>query len=237
VDDEHAAPLLCAGIIGYRAWRSADVPIGGRLGIYGFGGSAHITAQIALHMGQRVHVLTRGEHNQELARSLGVDSIGAATDAPPEPLDGAILFAPAGELVPVALRALDRGATLAIAGIWLSDIPALNYERELFEERRLRSVTANTRQDGEEFLALAERFRITPTTIGYPMDRAPEALADLEHGRFGGRPSCTTANRDSAERDRVSWEPAPSPPALLLGPAKQGAADGSHDDQHDDQLG
>jgi propanol-preferring alcohol dehydrogenase len=186
VDDEHAAPLLCAGIIGYRAWRSADVPIGGRLGIYGFGGSAHITAQIALHMGQRVHVLTRGEHNQELARSLGVDSLGGATDAPPEPLDGAILFAPAGELVPVALRALDRGATLAIAGIWLSDVPTLNYERELFEERRLRSVTANTRQDGEEFLALAERFRITPTTVGYPMDRAPEALADLAHGRFGG---------------------------------------------------
>jgi alcohol dehydrogenase, propanol-preferring len=186
VDDEHAAPLLCAGIIGYRALRAADLPIGGRLGIYGFGGSAHITAQIALHQGLRVHVLTRGEHNQELARSLGVDSVGGGTDAPPEPLDGAILFAPAGELVPVALRALDRGATLAVAGIWLSDIPALNYERELFEERRLRSVTANTRQDGEEFLALAERFRITPTTVGYPMEQAPEALADLAHGRFGG---------------------------------------------------
>lgn len=186
IDDEKAAPLLCAGIIGYRALRCAAVPAGGRLGIYGFGGSAHLTAQIALHLGMRVHVLTRGEHNQELARSLQVDSVGAATDAPPEPLDGAVLFAPAGDLVPVALRALDRGGTLAVAGIWLSDIPALDYDRELFQERRLRSVTANTRQDGEEFLALAERFRITPTTVGYSMDDAPAALADLKHGRFAG---------------------------------------------------
>jgi alcohol dehydrogenase, propanol-preferring len=186
VDDEHAAPLLCAGIIGYRALRLAEVPVGGRLGLYGFGGSAHLAAQIALHQGLTVHVLTRGEHNQQLARSIGVDSVGGATDAPPELLDGAVLFAPAGDLVPVALRALDRGATLAVAGIWLSDVPALNYDRELFQERRLRSVTANTRHDGEEFLALAERFQITPTTVGYPMDAAPTALADLAAGRFGG---------------------------------------------------
>src|SRR4029077_16522353 len=176
VADEHAAPLLCAGIIGYRALRCAAIPPGGRLGIYGFGGSAHIIAQVALHQGLRVHVLTRGEGNRKLAAELGADSVGDAQDTPPEPLDGGILFAPAGELVPVALRALDRGGTLAVAGIWLSDIPALNYDNTLFEERRLRSVTANTRRDGEEFLALAERFRITPTPIGYPMDRAPEAL-------------------------------------------------------------
>ncbi len=186
LDDEHAAPLLCAGIIGYRALRCAAVPPGGRLGIYGFGGSAHLTAQIALHEGLRVHVLTRGEGNQKLAAALGADSVGGATDAPPEPLDGAILFAPAGDLVPVALRALDRGATLAVAGIWLSDIPALNYAGELFQERRLRSVTANTRSDGEEFLALAERFAIRPTTVAYPMAKAPDALADLAHGRFSG---------------------------------------------------
>jgi alcohol dehydrogenase, propanol-preferring len=186
LDDEHAAPLLCAGIIGYRALLRAAVPAGGRLGIYGFGGSAHITAQIALHQGLRVHVMTRGEGNRQLAAELGADSVGEAADLPPEPLDGAILFAPAGELVPVALRALDRGGTLAIAGIWLSDIPALQYESELFEERQLRSVTANTRRDGEEFLALAARFGIKPTTIGYPMARAPEALADLSHGRFSG---------------------------------------------------
>jgi alcohol dehydrogenase, propanol-preferring len=186
LDDEHAAPLLCAGIIGYRALKCAAVPPGGRLGIYGFGGSAHITAQIALHQGLRVHVLTRGTGNRELAAELGVDSVGDAADAPPEPLDGAILFAPAGDLVPVALRALDRGGTLAVAGIWLSDIPALHYEAELFQERKLRSVTANTRADGEEFLALASRFGLRPTTVAYPMSAAPDALADLAHGRFSG---------------------------------------------------
>jgi alcohol dehydrogenase, propanol-preferring len=186
LDDEHAAPLLCAGIIGYRSLRRAEVPPGGRLGIYGFGGSAHIIAQIALHQGLRVHVLTRGEGNRELAAELGADSVGDAADTPPEPLDGAILFAPAGELVPVALRALDRGGTLAIAGIWLSDIPAIRYADELFEERQVRSVTANTRRDGEEFLAIAARLGIRPTTVAYPMGKAPEALSDLAHGRFSG---------------------------------------------------
>lgn len=112
--------------------------------------------------------------------------MGTATDAPPEPLDGAVLFAPAGELVPVALRALDPGATLAVAGIWLSAVPGLDYARELFQERRLRSVTANTRRDGEEFLQLAGRLGIRATTVAYSMDDAPRALADLAHGRFGG---------------------------------------------------
>jgi propanol-preferring alcohol dehydrogenase len=186
IDDEHAAPLLCAGIIGYRSLCSAEVPAGGRLGIYGFGGSAHLTAQVALHQGLRVHVLTRGEHNRSLARKLGVDSVGGAADAPPEPLDGAILFAPSGELVPVALRALDRGGTLAVAGIWLSDVPELHYAAELFQEKRLRSVTANTRSDGEQFLRLVERFGIRPTVVSYAMAEAPRALADLSHGRFGG---------------------------------------------------
>jgi alcohol dehydrogenase, propanol-preferring len=185
-DDTHAAPLLCAGIIGYRALRLAAVPPGGVLGIYGFGGSAHLTAQVALAQGLRVHVLTRGARNRELAASLGAASVGGPADAPPEPLDGAVLFAPAGELVPVALRALDRGATLAVAGIWLSAIPPLDYDAELFQERRLRSVTANTRRDGEEFLALAERLGVRATTTSYPMGEAPRALADLAHGRFGG---------------------------------------------------
>src|SRR4051794_36952088 len=186
LSDEQAAPLLCAGIIGYRALRSAAVPPGGRLGIYGFGGSAHLTAQIALAEGLQVHVFTRGEQNRKLAAELGADAVGEAADPAPEPLDGAILFAPAGELVPVALRALDRGGTLAVAGIYLSDIPALHYADELFEERRLRSVTANTRQDGEEFLRVAERLRVRATTVAYPMAEAPRALADLAHGRFGG---------------------------------------------------
>jgi alcohol dehydrogenase, propanol-preferring len=186
LDDEQASPLLCAGIIGYRAVRTANVPSGGRLGIYGFGGSAHLAAQIALHEGTRVHVLTRGEHNQRLARELGVDSVGGATDTPPEKLDSAILFAPVGDLVPVAMEALDRGGTLAVAGIYLSDIPVLDYQRHLFQERVLRSVTANTRSDGEEFLRLAKRFGVRATTTGYAMSDAPAALSDLKHGRFAG---------------------------------------------------
>jgi propanol-preferring alcohol dehydrogenase len=186
LDDEQASPLLCAGIIGYRALRTANVPPGGRLGIYGFGGSAHLAAQIALHEGTRVHVLTRGEHNQQLARDLGVDSVGGATDTPPQKLDSAILFAPVGDLVPVAMEALDRGGTLAVAGIYLSDIPVLDYQRHLFQERVLRSVTANTRSDGEEFLRLAKRFGVRATTTGYPMSDAPTALSDLKHGRFAG---------------------------------------------------
>jgi propanol-preferring alcohol dehydrogenase len=184
--DEQAAPLLCAGIIGYRALETAGVPDGGRLGIYGFGGSAHLTAQVALARGLRVHVLTRGEHNQQLARELGCHSVGGATDDPPEPLDGAILFAPAGDLVPVALRALDRGGTLAVAGIWVSPIPPLDYERELFEERVLRSVTANTRDDGTAFLREAAAVGVRATTTAYAMADADRALADLAAGAFGG---------------------------------------------------
>jgi alcohol dehydrogenase, propanol-preferring len=186
LSDEQASPLLCAGIIGYRALKCAELPPGGRLGLYGFGGSAHLAAQIALHQGARVHVLTRGEANQQLARELGVDSVGGAADQPPEKLDSAILFAPVGDLVPVALEALDRAGTLAVAGIYLSDIPSLNYDRHLFEERVLRSVTANTRSDGEEFLRLAHRFGVRATTNGYAMADAPKAMSDLKHGRFPG---------------------------------------------------
>lgn len=186
VTDEQAAPLLCAGIIGYRALKTSGVPAGGRLGIYGFGGSAHLTAQLALHLGMTVHVLTRGERNAQLAAELGVDSVAGAADQPPEPLDGAILFAPSGDLVPVALRALDRGATLAVAGIWLSDIERIRYQDELFQEKVLRSVTANTRRDGEELLRLVERFGIRARTRPYPMSKADQALNDLAHGRFSG---------------------------------------------------
>ncbi len=185
-DDEHAAPLLCAGIIGYRALLRADVPPGGRLGIYGFGASAHLAAQIAMAQGATVHVLTRSEAAQRQALDLGVASAGPATGRPPEPLDAAILFAPAGELVPVALAALDRGGTLAVAGIYLSEIPPLDYERDLFHERNLRSVTANTRADGDDFLRLAERFRVSVHTRRYPLDRADAALADLAHDRVTG---------------------------------------------------
>jgi alcohol dehydrogenase, propanol-preferring len=185
-DDRHAAPLLCAGIIGYRALRRAALPPGGRLGIYGFGGSAHIAAQVALHEGATVHVLTRGEEARRLALDLGVASAGGPADEPPEPLDAAVLFAPAGDLVPVVLRALDRGGTLAIAGIHLSDIPELDYQQHLFQERQVRSVTANTRRDGLEFLDLAARIPVRVTTAPYALAAADRALADLAHGRVHG---------------------------------------------------
>lgn len=184
--DEEAAPLLCAGIIGYRALRRSQLPTGGRLGIYGFGASAHLTAQIALAEGARVHVLTRAPEARTLALDLGATSVGDTTDLPPEPLDAAILFAPVGSLVPTALAALDRGGTLAIAGIYLTDIPVLNYERHLFQERTLRSVTANTRQDGVEFLKIAAQIPVQVTTTAYPMEEADRALADLAHDRVNG---------------------------------------------------
>lgn len=184
--DEELAPLLCAGVIGYHALVRAEVPAGGVLGIYGFGGSAHLTAQIALARGARVHVMTRDAAARELALALGADSARGAADAPPEPLDSAILFAPVGELVPPALRALDAGGTLAIAGIHLTDIPALNYQRHLFRERQIRSVTSNTRVQAREFLALAQDLRLVVTTHRYSLDHADRALADLSLGRFDG---------------------------------------------------
>lgn len=186
LDDEHAAPLLCAGIIGYRALERAAVPAGGRLGLYGFGASAHLTAQLALHRGATVHVLTRGEHARRLALELGAASAGAAADAPPEPLDAAILFAPAGELVLPALEALDRGGTLAIAGIHLSDVPTLDYQRHLFQERQVRSVTANTRADAAAFLLEAVEADLQVTTTPYPFEQADQALADLAADRVHG---------------------------------------------------
>jgi propanol-preferring alcohol dehydrogenase len=185
-DDEAAAPLLCAGIIGYRALRLSQLPPGGRLGIYGFGASAHLTAQVAIAEGARVHVLSRARRAQELALSLGAASASGADDGPPEPLDSAILFAPVGTLVPVALAALDRGGTLAVAGIHLSDIPVLNYQTHLFEERTLRSVTANTREDGVEFLNIADGIGLRPTTTTYPFAAADRALADLEADLVNG---------------------------------------------------
>ncbi len=186
LDDTTAAPLLCAGIIGYRALRRAELPPGGRLGIYGFGGSAHLTAQVALAEGATVHVLTRSPEAQALALALGAASAAGADEPPPERLDAAILFAPVGSLVLPALEALDRGGTLAVAGIHLSEIPALDYQRHLFEERTLRSVTANTRADGEEFLALAADIGIRVATTPYPFDGADRALADLAHDRVTG---------------------------------------------------
>lgn len=186
MDDVALAPLLCAGIIGYRALLRASLPPGGRLGLYGFGGSAHLCAQLALAQGATVHVLTRDPAARRLALDLGAASARGAYEEPPEPLDGAILFAPVGDLVPVALRALDRGGVLSVAGIHLSDTPPLDYRRELFYEKELRSVTSNTREDGRAFLALAARHGVRATTHTYPLSRAQEALQDLKAGRFDG---------------------------------------------------
>ncbi|RBM14805.1 alcohol dehydrogenase [Prauserella sp. PE36] len=184
--DAELAPLLCAGIIGYRALKRAELPDAGRLGIYGFGASAHLAAQVALARGATVHVFTRSASARELALKLGAGSAGGATDPPPEPLDAAILFAPVGTLVPPALAALDRGGTLALAGIHLTDIPVLDYQRHLFQERQLRSVTANTRADAREFLAIAAEHPLKVVTTPYPLDRADRALADLAAGRVDG---------------------------------------------------
>ncbi|OAA23614.1 alcohol dehydrogenase, propanol-preferring [Frankia sp. EI5c] len=184
--DGELAPLLCAGIVGYRALLRAELPAGGRLGIYGFGASAHLAAQVAIAQGATVHVLTRSERARQLAVELGAASVAGAYDSPPEPLDAAVLFAPVGDLVPVALAALDRGGTLSIAGIHLTDIPPLNYQRHLFQERSVRSTTANTRADGAEFLAVAARHRLAVTVTPYPLTSADRALADLAHDRVHG---------------------------------------------------
>ncbi len=184
--DEQAAPLLCAGIIGYRALRLTGLPHGGRLGIYGFGGSAHLTAQVALAEGASVYVATRAPEARRLAAELGATWVGGADEVPPDPLDAAILFAPIGDLALPALSALDRGGVLAIAGIHLTDVPALDYQQHLFQERVLRSVTANTRRDGEELLRLAPRLGVRATTTTYQLEEADRALADLAHDRLTG---------------------------------------------------
>jgi propanol-preferring alcohol dehydrogenase len=185
-DDEHAAPLLCAGIIGYRALTRSRLPPGGSLGIFGFGGSAHIACQIARAQGATVHVITRSARGQRLALELGAATASDGSAAP-ETLDAAILFAPAGALVPAALERLDRGATLAIAGVHLSEIPPLDYRRHLFDERAVVSVTANTRRDGDELLEWAARLPVRVTTTPFPLERAGEALRALKTGEISGQ--------------------------------------------------
>lgn len=185
-DDEHAAPLLCAGIIGYRALRRANLPEGGRLGVYGFGASAHIAAQVALAEGAKVHVGTRSEAAQRLAMDLGAESAAGPAEAPPKPLDAALLFAPSGDLIPVVMSALDRGGTLAVAGVHVTRPGLLDYQRDLFYEKTLTTVTANTRRDGEEFLELAGRIGLMVSTQAYALKDADVALRDLAEGRVRG---------------------------------------------------
>jgi propanol-preferring alcohol dehydrogenase len=184
--DDEAAPLLCAGIIGYRALRLSGIQPGQRLGLYGFGASAHIAIQLARHWGCQVYVSSLKAEHQALARELGAVWVGGAQDSPPDPLHGSIIFAPAGELVPSALRSLERGGTLALAGIHMSPIPSLDYDRDVFGERVLRSVTANTRQDGIELLREAAAIPIKPRTIRFPLPEANQALQALKAGSFQG---------------------------------------------------
>lgn len=184
--DQEAAPLLCAGIIGFRAIKRADVRPGSTVGLYGFGGSAHLAIQVLRHWGCRVFVMSRGGSHRDLAKDLGAEWIGNAEDPPPAPLDAAILFAPAGNLVLPAMAALDRGGILAVAGIYLSPIPSLDYEKHLFYEKELRSVTANTRADGEEFLKLAAEIPIRISTMSFGLGEANVALKMLKHDEIKG---------------------------------------------------
>jgi propanol-preferring alcohol dehydrogenase len=183
--DIEAAPLMCAGLIGYRTLRMAGD--GERLGIYGFGAAAHIVAQVALYQGRRVFAFTRPGDTaaQVFARSLGAQWAGDSTALPPEPLDAALIFAPAGPLVPAALAATKKGGTVVCGGIHMSDIPSFPY-RILWEERVLRSVANLTRRDAEEFLALAPEARVRTETVTYPLDRANAALGDLRSGALQG---------------------------------------------------
>jgi propanol-preferring alcohol dehydrogenase len=180
-----AAPLLCAGIIGYRALRLSEVEPGQRLGLYGFGGSAHVTIQVANHWGCEVYVFTRSEGHRRLARKLGAVGVGGAEDDPPEKMHSSIIFAPAGWLVPEALRVLDRGGTLALAGVTMTPIPELNYDL-LYWERTVRSVANFTRQDAEELLQVAAEIPIRSSVETFPMEEANEALLALKRSEIDG---------------------------------------------------
>ncbi|WP_102279568.1 zinc-dependent alcohol dehydrogenase family protein [[Lactobacillus] timonensis] len=193
-DSLTAAPLLCAGIIGYRSFLRANVPAGGTLGIYGFGGSAHLTAQLALAQGIAVHVFTRGKDAQRFALQLGCASAQGVDAKTPVPLDSAITYAPVGTIVPRALANLKPGGTLACAGIHMTDIPQLSYQEAIFHEKNLTSVESNTRRDGEEFLTLAARLHIAPTTHEYPFAKALEAMRRVKEGDIEGACVLRVAN-------------------------------------------
>lgn len=184
--DAEATPLLCAGIIGYRALRRCNLRPGSTLALYGFGSSAHIVMQLAQHRGCEVYVVSRTAAHVELARRLGATWAGTTVAALPVKTESAILFAPAGELVPVALEHLDRGGTLALAGIYMTDVPPLNHERHLFYERDVHAVTANTRADARELLAEAAQAHVRPQVTTYPLADANRALQDLKADRIVG---------------------------------------------------
>ncbi|MGH9717194.1 MAG: zinc-dependent alcohol dehydrogenase family protein [Candidatus Acidiferrales bacterium] len=183
--DEHAAPLLCAGIIGFRCLRLSGIQRGGRLAFYGFGSAAHVAIQVALHWGVEVYACTRGKKHQELALRLGAVWAGEASEQPPKLLDAAIVFAPAGELVPPALEALKKGGVLVLGGIHMSPIPSFDYEL-LYHERMIRSVANNTRKDGQDFLRVAAEIPIHSQVTVFPLREANRALNDLKSDRING---------------------------------------------------
>ena len=184
--DVEAAPLLCAGIIGYRALKISQVEPGQRLGMYGFGGSAHVTIQVALHWGCEVYVFTRSEGHRQLARELGAAWVGGAEDTPPDRMHASIVFAPAGWIVPEALRVLDRGGTVALAGVTMTPIPELDYDRLLYWERGVRSVANFTRQDVDELLDYAAQIPIRTTVQTFPLEQANQALLALKRSEIDG---------------------------------------------------
>jgi propanol-preferring alcohol dehydrogenase len=184
--DREAAPLLCAGIIGYRALSRSHLPPAGRLGLYGFGSSAHVVLQLARHRGAEVFVATRGDRHRALARRLGAAWVGGTCDPMPAPLDAAIVFAPAGEIVPAALRAVRAGGTVALAGIHMTPVPSLDYAECLFHEKTLTSVEANTRADGEDLLREAASVPIRPEVTPFPLEQANEALILLKADQIDG---------------------------------------------------
>jgi propanol-preferring alcohol dehydrogenase len=184
--DVAAAPLLCAGIIGYRALRLSEIQPGQRLGLYGFGGSAHVTIQVARHWGCEVYAFTRSEGHRKLARELGAVWAGRAEDTPPDKLHASIIFAPAGELVVEALRVLERGGTVALAGVTMTPIPEIDYDRLLYWERGVRSVANFTRQDAEELLQVAAEIPIETTVQTFPLEEANEALLALKRSEIDG---------------------------------------------------
>jgi propanol-preferring alcohol dehydrogenase len=184
--DAEGAPLLCAGIVGYRALRRSRSEPGGRLGLFGFGSSAHVVFQIAKHRGCEIFVATRGASHRELAARLGAAWTGDTLDPVPAPLDSAIVFAPAGEVVPAALRSVRKGGTVVLAGIHMSDVPAMRYEECLFHEKTLTSVEANTREDGEALLREAAEAGIRPEVTSFPLEEANEALLRVKHDAISG---------------------------------------------------
>ena len=189
--DLQAAPLLCAGVIGYRALRITNIPPGGRLGLYGFGGSAHVVIQIAIHMGLEINVFSRSEEHGALARDLGAAWVGSATEGPPQKLDASIIFAPAGELIPLALEHLTKGGVLSLAGIYMTQVPVLDYARHLYDEKVIRSVANSTRQDVKDLLALAAEIPVRTRVQPFPLESANDALIDLKQGRINGAAALT----------------------------------------------